>query len=110
MPSVRHTRNTREGHIHNRQFVALRDSPDFRLDFIERRICNVGDRCSIRAQTSSTQRAELGDRRAQRALALAEHPTRFLSTVQVGIPLIGVFAGAYDGASLAGQLEAIRGR
>src|SRR5690606_507380 len=32
-------------------------------------------------------------------------PNRFLSTVQVGITLIGVFAGAYGGASIAGQIE-----
>ena len=50
-------------------------------------------------------RAEEGDAGARRALRLTEHPTRFLSTVQVGITLIGVFAGAYGGASLAGQLD-----
>lgn len=56
-------------------------------------------------KTRLHQLAENGDRKAQRALKLAEHPTRFLSTVQVGITLIGVFAGAYGGASLAGQLD-----
>lgn len=52
------------------------------------------------------QRADQGSRRARRALDLAEHPTRFLSTVQIGITLIGVLAGAYGGASLAGKLDA----
>lgn len=51
------------------------------------------------------QQSEAGSIRAGRALELAEHPNRFLSTVQVGITLIGVFAGAYGGASIAGQIE-----
>jgi putative hemolysin len=51
------------------------------------------------------QRADAGDAGARRALELAEHPTRFLSTVQIGITLVGVFAGAYGGASLAGQFD-----
>jgi putative hemolysin len=34
------------------------------------------------------------------ALALSEDPGRFLSTVQIGITLIGLVAGAYSGASL----------
>lgn len=35
------------------------------------------------------------------ALALADNPSRFLSTVQIGITLVGIIAGAYGGASLA---------
>jgi putative hemolysin len=54
--------------------------------------------------------AEAGDRGAARALKLAEDPTGFLSTVQVGITLIGIFAGAYGGATLSQPLaEALRG-
>lgn len=45
--------------------------------------------------------AEKGDARAQAALDLAESPNRFLSTVQVGITLVGVMAGAFGGATLA---------
>jgi putative hemolysin len=56
-------------------------------------------------RTRLAQRAEAGDAGARRALAMAEHPTRFLSTVQIGITLVGVFAGAYGGASIAGKLE-----
>lgn len=52
------------------------------------------------------QRAEEGDRAAGRALALAEDPNRFLSTVQVGITLVGVFSGAFGGATLAGPVAA----
>lgn len=40
------------------------------------------------------QAASRGSSGARRALALAREPTRFLSTVQVGITLIGIFAGA----------------
>ena len=50
------------------------------------------------------QLAEKGDRRAASALALAENPQDFLSTVQIGITLIGIMAGAYGGATLAGNL------
>ncbi len=43
------------------------------------------------------QRAEAGDKGARAALELAESPNRFLSTVQIGISLIGVLAGAFGG-------------
>jgi putative hemolysin len=49
--------------------------------------------------------AERGDRGAKLALEMAEHPTRFLSAVQVGITLIGIFAGAYGQATIAGALD-----
>jgi putative hemolysin len=48
--------------------------------------------------------AEAGDAGAGVAMELGEAPTRFLSTVQVGITLIGILAGAYSGARLAGPL------
>ena len=50
------------------------------------------------------QRAEEGDHRARLALDLAHAPEQFLSTVQVGITLVGVLAGAYGGARLAEPL------
>jgi len=56
--------------------------------------------------TRLQQRAAEGDAGARRALELAEHPTRFLSTVQIGITLVGVFAGAYGGARIAGYFDA----
>ncbi|TCZ61100.1 hemolysin family protein [Roseicella aquatilis] len=43
---------------------------------------------------------------ASAALALAEEPGRFLSTVQIGITLVGVLAGAFSGAALGGHLGA----
>jgi putative hemolysin len=48
--------------------------------------------------------AESGRRGAATALALAENPGRFLSTVQIGITLVGILAGAVSGAALGGQL------
>ncbi|MCS6624768.1 hemolysin family protein [Roseibacterium beibuensis] len=50
-------------------------------------------------------RAERGDRGARAALKLAEDPTHFLSAVQVGITLIGIAAGAYGQAAIAGELN-----
>ena len=50
------------------------------------------------------QRAESGDPAARRALHLAEHPERFLATVQVGITLVGTLAGAFGGAAIAEPL------
>jgi putative hemolysin len=47
------------------------------------------------------QRAERGDAAARAAVRLAESPTKFLSTVQVGITLIGILSGAYGGATIA---------
>lgn len=41
--------------------------------------------------------AASGRRGANRALALASNPGRFLSTVQIGITLIGIVNGAYSG-------------
>ena len=51
------------------------------------------------------QRADDGDKRAREALRLADAPTPFLSTVQIGITLVGIFAGAYGGATLAAGLS-----
>lgn len=45
---------------------------------------------------------EKGSGGAKCALALAQDPGKFLSTVQIGITLIGIVAGAYSGASLGG--------
>jgi putative hemolysin len=48
-----------------------------------------------------------GDKRAGRALKLAQHPTAFLSTVQIGITLIGVLLGAVGGKTLSTPLAAL---
>lgn len=52
------------------------------------------------------RQAERGDAGAAAALALAANPSEFLSTVQVGITLVGVIASAYGGATIAEQLSA----
>ena len=50
-------------------------------------------------------RAERGDKGAAEALKLSNDPNRFLSAVQVGITLIGILAGAYGQATVAGELD-----
>lgn len=57
---------------------------------------------SRRARLQALQRK--GSLGAEAALALADDPQRFLPTVQVGITLVGIFAGAFGGARLAGTL------
>ncbi len=56
------------------------------------------------------QPADAGDPRAQAALRLAQDPHEFLSTVQIGITLIGTLAGAFGGAALSGPLAALIAR
>jgi putative hemolysin len=48
--------------------------------------------------------ANRGSGGARAALRLLEHPTRFLSSVQIGITLIGVLSGVYSGAHFAAPL------
>ncbi|AOL22074.1 hemolysin related protein, TlyC [Erythrobacter litoralis] len=54
---------------------------------------------SARTSTLKARRDE-GSTSAGIAIALAADPGKFLSTVQIGITLIGILAGAYSGASL----------
>lgn len=48
--------------------------------------------------------ADQGVPGANRAMRLAASPGRFLSTVQIGITLVGILAGAYSGTSLGDRL------
>lgn len=48
--------------------------------------------------------ANQGSRGARKALRLIDEPSRFLSTVQIGITLVGVIAGAFSGATLGQRL------
>lgn len=50
------------------------------------------------------QQVEDGHASARTALELAESPNRFLATVQIGITLIGILAGAFGGATVANDL------
>src|SRR5690606_39297544 len=51
-------------------------------------------------QTRLRMAAERGSKGAAKALALAADPGKFLSTVQIGITLVGIVTGAYGGATL----------
>lgn len=53
------------------------------------------------------EHAERGSKGAQAALELSDDPQRFLSTVQIGITLIGIFSGAFGGARLASSIAPI---
>lgn len=56
-------------------------------------------------QVRLQQAADNGSDGAKAALRLAKEPTRFLSTVQVGITLIGILAGAFGEAAIARKFE-----
>lgn len=59
----------------------------------------------VSARTSKLRAAAQGGRSAARvAISLAADPGKFLSTVQIGITLVGIIAGAYSGASLGGPV------
>lgn len=51
--------------------------------------------------------ADGGSRGASAALRLADDPGRFLSTVQIGITLVGILAGAFSGATLGARLTTV---
>ncbi|MEJ5082581.1 MULTISPECIES: hemolysin family protein [unclassified Ochrobactrum] len=48
--------------------------------------------------------ADKGSAGASIAIELSENPGRFLSTVQIGITLVGVLSGAFSGATLGARL------
>ncbi|MFO8085368.1 MAG: hemolysin family protein [Desulfobacterales bacterium] len=52
------------------------------------------------------QMSEKGERGAKYALQLCSDPTRFLSTIQIGISLMSILSGVYGGAIVASYLEA----
>jgi putative hemolysin len=58
-------------------------------------------------KTRLQQQANQGDRGARIALELSNAPNRFLSTTQIGITLIGIFAGAFGGATIADRLAEV---
>ncbi len=51
------------------------------------------------------EKATKGSKKAETALELSEHPNRFLSTVQIGITLVGTLSGAFGGATVARKLS-----
>ena len=52
-------------------------------------------------KTTLTNQEKEGKKGAKEALQLANNPDRFLSTVQIGITLVGLLTGIYSGATLA---------
>jgi putative hemolysin len=59
----------------------------------------------VGSRKSRLQRlADKGNQRAKAALKIAESPGDFLSTVQIGITLVGILSGAFAGATIAEQL------
>ena len=61
----------------------------------------------ISARRSNLEmQARQGSASARQALKLARDPDRFLSTIQIGITLIGILTGIYSGDALAGKAGA----
>ena len=58
-------------------------------------------------KSSLTADAKRGSRSAKNVLNLTERPNKFLSTVQIGITLIGILTGIYSGASIADKFSDI---
>src|SRR3954447_19184937 len=58
-------------------------------------------------KTRLQQWAEEGNAKARAALELANNPNQFLATIQIGITLVGILAGAFGGATIANQLSVI---
>lgn len=58
-------------------------------------------------KTTLTNREKQGNKGARIALQLANDPDRFLSTVQIGITLIGILTGIYSGAALSDKCATI---
>ena len=58
-------------------------------------------------RSNLTARAKQGNKAAAKALQLAQDPDRFLSTIQIGITLIGILTGIYSGEALASRFGAM---
>jgi putative hemolysin len=50
---------------------------------------------------------DLGSRSAARVLAMMDEPDKFLSSIQIGITLIGIVSGAFGGIAISGDLAAL---
>lgn len=59
----------------------------------------------VSARPARLKPLEAKSRGARMALRLAEHPGRFLSTVQIGITAVGILSGALSGATLGLRLQ-----
>ncbi|MBP6870745.1 MAG: HlyC/CorC family transporter [Bacteroidales bacterium] len=54
--------------------------------------------------------ARKGNKQAARALDLSNRPDRFLSAIQIGITLVGIFLGAYSGENITEDMQGILNR
>lgn len=69
---------------------------------------SMSETALISARKSRLSReVDAGDRAAKAALRIANDPDCFLSTIQIGITLIGILTGLYSGASFAKAFGAI---
>lgn len=57
-------------------------------------------------RTRLQELAKSGDLNAQEALEVFKEPNKFLSAIQIGITLVGIFAGVFGGATIAKKLTA----
>ena len=74
-------------------------------------VFSMSELAVVSAQKARLQQAaEKGNAKARTALELNENPTRFLSTVQLGITLIGILSGAYGEKALSGKAADLLGR
>lgn len=76
--------------------------------FVANGIFAMSEIAVVTARRSRLQQmSDDGDKRARAALELSEHPTRFLSTVQIGITSIGILTGIVGETALAQPLAEI---
>lgn len=75
--------------------------------FVANGVFSMSEMALVSARKSRLRQIAVdGDPGAEAALRLVESPNRFLPTVQIGITLIGLLAGAFSGATLAAELAA----
>lgn len=75
------------------------------LLFVGNGVFAMSELAIVSSKTARLRRlAKAGGAREQRALELAQSPTNFLSTVQIGITLIGILAGAFGGVTISHEL------
>lgn len=69
-------------------------------------VLSMSEMAIVSARRARLRRwVEEGNPRAKDALDLASAPNDFLSTVQIGITLVGILAGAFGGATIAEQIS-----
>ena len=73
-------------------------------------VLSMSETAMVSARSAGLRtRAEGGDEGARAAMQVAAEPNRFLATVQIGITLVGVLAGALGGANLSRPLASALG-